>query len=371
MTTLPEPSHEFLPEGLPLGEFRVDSFLRAGGMAHVYLGTHPASGARVAIKVLQHHVANVPEYVARFEREGQVMGRLSGCPHIVEVYAADRLPDGRPYLVMEFVRGQDLDDLLIALQSADEKLAIDRTCHLMHGIAVGIAAAHQNHVVHRDLKPPNVMIEQHLDGEEVAKVLDFGVSADLGVVGRAQALTVFGTVIGTPGYMAPEQSVGIQANPSFDIYALGVLLQELLTGDPPPEKGWRAGTPPDVRTLRPETPAALADLIRDATRFDSTQRIQTVEEFIARLDAAKQSFLEQAQQMASWATSRPSSAAGELSAQTVHGTAVPGVSAAAPSPPQSRTQRRSFFRSPWVWLAFCVSMVTLGGLLAFVALTWR
>lgn len=351
---------EDLPEGYPVAGFRVASFLRAGGMAHVYLGVHPPTGTRVAIKVLQRHFSTVPECVARFRREAEVMTRLRGCPNVVELYDAGHLPDGRPFLVMEFVRGQDLDDLLISLQSAEQRMSIERACRLIRDIARGVAAAHRHLVVHRDLKPPNVMIEERRDGSEVAKVLDFGVSSDLGNGGRSQALTVFGSVIGTPGYMAPEQTLGLPAAPSFDVYALGVMLRELLTGDPPPEKGWRAGAPADVRHLRPDAPAALAEIIRDATTFDSAKRIQNVESFLLRVEGV----LAGTPPSTYAVPSRPAVAPTSMAPH-----APPSVPVPDRAPRRGKSPRRS--AGTGIWVAFVLLAVASGGLLAFVLLSLR
>jgi len=347
---------ELLPEGFPVGGFRIGSFLRAGGMAHVYLGVHPPTGTRVAIKVLQRHVSTVPECVARFQREAEVMMRLRGCPNVVELYDAGRLPDGRPFLVMEFVRGQDLDDLLIALQSGEQRMSVERACRLIRDIARGVAAAHHNLIVHRDLKPPNVMIEERRDGSETAKILDFGVSADLGHGGRAQALTVYGSVIGTPGYMAPEQTLGLPAAPSFDIYALGVMLQELLTGDPPPEKGWRAGPPADIRHLRPDVPAPLADLIRDSVVFDSAKRIRSVEAFLQRVEEVLAG--------PPPSTHRAPAPPPRAYAPAPTGASATKASAAKPGKPRGAPRTA-------LWVAFVLLAVASGGSLAFVLLSLR
>jgi len=275
------PTDDLFPAGYTLGRHRIEQRLRDGGMATIYLGHHVATEAKVAIKVLHRPYATAPEFVARFAREAQVMGRLSGCPHIVAVHDVGRLPDGRGYLVMEYVRGRDLDDILAEL--GERRMAIVRTCQIMRDVAFGVDTAHRQQIVHRDVKPPNVMIEDHR-GRETAKILDFGISADLGVKGQAQGLTAIGAVIGTPEYMAPEQATGAKASPSFDIYAMGIMMFEMLTGRAPPVKGWRAGTLPPVSTLRPDVPPALERLVAEALRLDASARIQSASEVAERLN---------------------------------------------------------------------------------------
>jgi len=390
MAAVPE---NLLPRGTLLGDYRVEQFLRDGGMADVHLGIDTRSDDRVAIKVLKPHVASHHECLARFDREAELMGRLRGCPNIVEVLATGVTSDARPYLVMEFVRGQDLDDVLLELQSNDERMSIIRACQLVRDIAFGIATAHRLAIVHRDLKPANVMVEQRRDGSEIAKVLDFGVSADLAVSGTAQGLTVFGSVIGTPGYMAPEQSVGLRASPSFDIYALGVILHELLTGVPPPEQGFRAHDWPNLRAVRPETPEPLLALVEHALAVDATRRMPSVDAFLGDLEATLRGFQTPAEELRRWAEPRPATVAGVLKARTATTPAIqtlgatrsaptvivhraPTAPGPAPGPvpapgPLQRAGGQALARTELLSLAlFSVAMLVLGGLSAYLVLSW-
>ena len=169
---------EVLPSGTEVDRHVIDSVLRDGGMATIYLGHHRATSARVAIKILHTEYVHQPDFVARFDREAQVMGRLSGCPQIVSVHDVGALPDGRHYLVMDLVRGHDLRDELDQLAGREERMDVPRALSLMRDVAAGLAAAHHADVVHRDVKPSNIMLESSA-GREVAKLLDFGISADL------------------------------------------------------------------------------------------------------------------------------------------------------------------------------------------------
>lgn len=271
---------ELLPPGTTVDRHVLDSVLRDGGMATIYLGHHRTTNARVAIKVLHTGYVHQPDFVARFDREALVMGRLSGCPQIVSVHDVGSLPDGRRYLVMDLVRGQDLRDELDQLAGREESMDVARAVSLMRDVAAGLSAAHQMDVVHRDIKPSNIMLESSA-GREVAKVLDFGISADLAETGRLQDLTAGGTVIGTAQYMSPEQAAGISDVATVDIWAMGVLLLEMLTGRPPPKAGWGLRGP-NFEGL-PPIPAELQALLEGMLQTDSTRRIQSAREVESRL----------------------------------------------------------------------------------------
>ncbi|MGH1345124.1 MAG: protein kinase domain-containing protein [Nannocystales bacterium] len=271
---------ERLPPGTGVDRHVLDSVLRDGGMATIYLGHHRTTNARVAIKVLHTDYVHQPDFVARFDREALVMGRLSGCPQIVSVHDVGSLPDGRRYLVMDLVRGHDLRDELDQLAGRDEPMEVARAVSLMRDVAAGLSAAHQMDVVHRDIKPSNIMLESSA-GREVAKVLDFGISADLAETGRSQDLTAGGTVIGTAQYMSPEQAAGISDAETVDIWAMGVLLLEMLTGRAPPKAGW--GLRGASLEGLPPIPAELHALLEGMLQTDSTRRIQSAREVEAGL----------------------------------------------------------------------------------------
>ncbi|MEM6291796.1 MAG: protein kinase [Myxococcota bacterium] len=272
VSAVPPTMPEILPAGTPVGHHVIDSVLRDGGMATIYLAHHERTDGRVAVKVLHTQYIHQPDFVARFDREATLMGRLSGCPQIVSVRDVGTLPDGRRFLVMDFVRGHDLRDEIDQLRARDETMELGRAVSLMRDVAAGLAAAHRMEVVHRDVKPSNIMLVQSA-GRELAKLLDFGISADLAESGRKQDLTAGGTVIGTTRYMAPEQAAGISNVASVDIWAMGVLLIEMLTGEPPPKKGWGARGP-DLSGL-PARPPALRTLLEEMVQPDSTQRLQS------------------------------------------------------------------------------------------------
>lgn len=266
---------ELLPPGTEVDRHVLDNILRDGGMATIYLGHHRTTNARVAIKVLHTGYVHQPDFVARFDREALVMGRLSGCPQIVSVHDVGTLPDGRRYLVMDLVRGHDLRDELDQLAGREEPMDVARAVSLIRDVAAGLSAAHQMDVVHRDIKPSNIMLEASA-GREVAKVLDFGISADLAETGRSQDLTAGGTVIGTAQYMSPEQAAGISDVATVDIWAMGVVLLEMLTGRAPPKAGW--GLRGASLEGLPPIPSGLVALLEGMLQTDSTARTQSARE---------------------------------------------------------------------------------------------
>jgi serine/threonine-protein kinase len=199
----------------------------------------------------------MPEIVARFEREAVTAGNIQS-PHVAAATDFGRLPDGSFFLVMEYVAGRTLRSVLEggALDSA-------RALHILEGILSGLHAAHSTGIVHRDLKPENVMLVERDGDPDFAKVLDFGIAkvdAGSGAGGQASAsspLTRVGAVIGTPDYMSPEQALGQPVDARSDLYALGVILYEMLAGRLPFEGGTVTLLRQHVMAEVPELPSAV------------------------------------------------------------------------------------------------------------------
>jgi serine/threonine protein kinase len=202
----------------------VKRLLSRGGMGAVYLCRRTVIDRLVAMKVLRAELMHDPESTERFIIEAKAASAI-GSPHIVEVFDFGTMPDGCTYFVMEYLEGDSLGKVL----ERDGHLTPDRAIHIAKQIAEGLAAAHDVDIVHRDLKPDNVVLIQRDSGEFV-KILDFG----LAKVARPQGrLTRVGKVFGTPHYMSPEQSRGKPVDLRTDVYALGVMLYEMLSGRVP------------------------------------------------------------------------------------------------------------------------------------------
>ncbi len=206
--------------------YRVDALLGAGGMGCVYQATHVHMRNVVALKVLHRQMNMIPEAVARFEREAIAAARIQH-KNVAAARDFGRLEDGSFYMALEFVEGTTLRELLSEVGA----LPIPRTVNILRQIAEALNAAHAKNVVHRDLKPDNVMLLD--DGTDFVKVLDFGIAKVSGSNADGSQLTQLGSVFGTPDYMSPEQAAGQPVDHRSDLYALGVLMYEMLTGGPP------------------------------------------------------------------------------------------------------------------------------------------
>ncbi|MEM7139209.1 MAG: serine/threonine-protein kinase, partial [Myxococcota bacterium] len=196
-----------------------------GGMGLVYRVTHTKLDKPLAIKVLRSENIRDDDVLARFQREAQSASNI-GNEHIVDIHDFGTLPDGSTYFVMECLEGVDLID---ALDDA-VRLSETRAVHIARQICIALGAAHDAGIVHRDLKPENVFLTRRGDDPDFVKVLDFGIAK---VSNRPHRLTRDGEVLGTPHYMSPEQCAGDEVDHRTDIYALGVLLYEMVTGHVP------------------------------------------------------------------------------------------------------------------------------------------
>ena len=216
--------------GTTIGNYEIKSLLGACAMGQVFLGEHPHIGRKVAVKVLMASFSSNPEMADRFMSEAKAVNRFNH-PNIIQVFDFGKLPDGRLYLIMEFLEGQELS----AYMEERGTLSLDETAALMGQIASALDAAHSAGIVHRDLKPDNIFIVHTPTGPTV-KVLDFGVAKLLDPENMgAKHKTATGLIMGTPSYMSPEQARGIghQIGPSTDIYALGVIVYQMLSGHLP------------------------------------------------------------------------------------------------------------------------------------------
>jgi serine/threonine protein kinase len=210
--------------------YRLDELVGEGGMGKVYAAEHVLMRKRVAVKVLHREISEVPELVARFEREAMATANIAH-PNIASATDCGKLPDGSLFLVLELVRGKSLRD-----EISQGAMPVPRALHIAQQIAAALAAAHALDIVHRDLKPENVMLVTDGDDPDFVKLFDFGVAKVPAAPARAPAgapLTKLGVVFGTPEYMPPEQALGQNVDHRADLYALGVIAYELLCGARP------------------------------------------------------------------------------------------------------------------------------------------
>jgi serine/threonine protein kinase len=217
---------------LAAGRYRVIKQLGEGGMGQVYLAEHVAIEKRVALKVLRAEYATKGEIVTRFQQEAISASRIKH-PNVLDVFDFGQLDNGCFYLAMEYLEGCDLADEITRRRVLDAGTGI----RVSMQICRALAAAHVNGVVHRDMKPENVFLQRTADGEEIVKIVDFGIaqlrSKDDAVVETKRRLTRTGMIFGTPEYMAPEQASGKHADLRADIYAVGIIMYEMFTGAVP------------------------------------------------------------------------------------------------------------------------------------------
>ena len=206
----------------PEGRYVIRRRIGEGGMGVVFEAWEELKQRSVAIKVLRGESSSDPEILQRFKREGSRFAKLKH-PNIVRVYGMGR-GDGLLYIASEFIDGTNLYDIM---DKGNRPLEIDRALAICSDVASGLAVAHENGVIHRDLKPENVMITRV---DQVVKILDFGIAKDLNA---SVALTVKGTYIGTPAFSSPEQIRGEEIDARSDIFSLGVILYEMVTGEAP------------------------------------------------------------------------------------------------------------------------------------------
>ncbi len=226
-----ESEQRLAPGSLVAERYRVEGFLGEGGMGAVYRVEHQHMRKAFALKVLHRCLLNRPEVVARFEREARAAGSIDH-PNVAAATDFGRLPDGSFFLILEFVRGRNLRDEIAA-----GAIEPRRATRIVRGIAAGVGAAHARGVVHRDLKPENIMLVEHDGDPDFVKVLDFGIAkvepSAQGTPGAATPLTRMGAVMGTLEYMSPEQALGNPVDARSDLYSIGVIFYELLSGQCP------------------------------------------------------------------------------------------------------------------------------------------
>jgi serine/threonine-protein kinase len=250
--------------------YRLDEKIGSGGMSSVYRAFDPTLERWVAIKLMHRDISHDPDQLERFRREARAVAQLNH-PHVVIVIDAGE-DDGAPYIVFEYVEGETLKDRIRRLG----RLPVSEAVAYAIEIGRALECAHASLLVHRDVKPQNVLIDP--DGR--AKVTDFGIARSL----EAQGLTATGRVLGTTDYVSPEQALGHEVTGQSDIYSLGIVLYEMLTGEAPFTADTQVAVAmkhvreplPDVQRRRPEISAALAAVVERATAKETQNRYQDV-----------------------------------------------------------------------------------------------
>jgi serine/threonine-protein kinase len=318
------------------GRYRLEAKLGSGGMSTVYLARDQTLDRQVAVKVMHHEMSEQADQQERFRQEARSVAKISH-PNVVSVIDAGE-DGGHPYIVFEYVEGETLKQRIARDGALDPQEAIAYAIEVARGLAV----AHGRQMVHRDIKPQNILI----DAEGRAKLTDFGISRQL----EEDGMTATGRVLGTTDYVSPEQAMGRQVDPRSDVYSLGVVLYEMLLGQVPFQADSQVGVAmkhvneelPDVQRRRPELSAALALVVERSTAKDPAERYQHVGEMIDDLSTALE--VEAA---------RAGSSTGEATT----------VLKAVPPP-----KRELSSRARWSWATIVLVLLVAGGALGAVKL---
>jgi eukaryotic-like serine/threonine-protein kinase len=289
-TVLEHPTMTSAPAGVILdGKYRLDSLLAEGGMGSVYKATHVMLGKTVAIKLIKAGIVTSPEIVRRFQREARAATALNH-PNIVSVYDLGQTADGTLYIAMEFIEGTSLKSVI----KAGHGIPALRTVAILRQVASALSVAHRASIIHRDLKPQNIMLTKGHDGAELAKLVDFGIAKTFE---EGTELTMAGHALGTPYYMSPEQIEGRPVDARSDLYALGIIVYEMLVGEVPfADQSTPAvlikqlrerPAPPSIKN--PGVPPMLEDIALRCLEKDPALRFQTVDEFVVALGQAAES----------------------------------------------------------------------------------
>ncbi len=265
------------------GRYKIEATLGQGGMSSVYQATDPNLRRTVAIKLIHPHLSSDPEFVRRFEQEAAAVAQLRH-PNIIQVYDFNH-DDELYFMVLEFVPGETLQSRLASLDAAKQRLPLSDSISIMSTVAEAVAYAHSRGMIHRDLKPANVMLTP--SGQPI--LMDFGVAKMLGGTQH----TATGAIVGTAKYMSPEQARGDRPDERTDIYSLGVMLYELVAGQPPFDADTTVAVlmkhvtepVPDIRQIRSDIPDELVAIIQKALQKKPEDRYQSASELAAALRA--------------------------------------------------------------------------------------
>ena len=356
-------THEFQPGMIIRNKYQILDRIGVGGMGIVYRARHLTFNEVCAIKIVSDAIAGDANFLQRFQTEAVVTRKLRH-PNAVRVDDFDYTDDGRPFIVMELVEGKSIGEIL----HEQGPFRVPRAVRIATQVARALGVAHKLGVVHRDIKPGNILLTTDEQGQEIAKVLDFGIAKLREVAGEAQSgMTMTGMVVGTPLYMSPEQFMGKKAAGEIDgrtdIYSLGVVLYQMVTaqlpfeGDTPYSLMLQhiQGTVRPPHELVPELhiPESLSRLILKAIDKSRDLRFQTAEELIAALDQVTDDrvtddWVTTGQVVSEPVTNVPapaSTGASQSGASQVRGSQVRG-SQVSPTPPKSQPSLAATVRTP-------------------------
>jgi serine/threonine protein kinase len=352
------PSAQALVGSVLEGAYRVESLVGEGGMGAVYSGVHLRLGKRVAIKVMARELAANPEALARFRREAEVTSGL-GHPHIVQVFDFGATPTGEPYLVMEFLEGEDLEHRI----RRSGRVPPPATMHIVRQVASALAATHRRGIVHRDLKPANIYLLA-VEGEtDFVKVLDFGISK---VRAATTKLTQPAMVMGTPNYMSPEQALGQvdEIDERTDQWALACITWEALSGQGPfvgdnvPSLLFQVvhEIPAPLVPKVPGLPAEVESVLRRALSKKKNERFSGVAEFAGALEGAMAASAERPPKTELLVEDQSAAAAKPESSPSFPSTFTQTAGDLLDTPPSRRK---------WPWAVAAAAALLVGGLLLF------
>jgi eukaryotic-like serine/threonine-protein kinase len=269
------------------GRYRLVKKLGEGGMGEVYAAEHVHIEKRFAVKLLRQEIVSNKEAVVRFRQEARSASSI-GHRNIIAIVDFGELPDGRIYMCMELLNGAPLNDLI------KEQLSHERLVNILIQTGHGLAAAHAKGIIHRDMKPENVFVTWTAGGEDIPKLLDFGIAKVAGNEGQNN-LTRTGTIFGTPYYMAPEQALGNAVDARTDVYAMGVIIYEVFSGSLPFQGESFMGILTQHITTDPEPvvqraakagrplPPGIAEIVQRCMQKDPNNRFSSMDELVQAL----------------------------------------------------------------------------------------
>jgi serine/threonine protein kinase len=271
------------------GKYLIEEAIGKGGMGLVYRARHVNFNRQFAIKILKNELVSDPQAIKRFRNEANAAGMIRH-PNAITISDFNITTDGAAYLVMDYVEGRSLRDIL----KKEGRQSYQRTISLISQVCDAAAAAHRKGIIHRDLKPDNIMVEKLEDDSEMVRVLDFGIAKLSQNPAYSENITVGGAILGSPYYMSPEQCDGRHLDNRSDIYSLGIILYELLVGKVPfrAQTPWGlvkmhcSAAPQPIRNYRADIPPALENAILKALAKDPKDRQQSALELRKELEAS-------------------------------------------------------------------------------------